>query len=86
MTGNIYGNITTALSSTDVPLPYFKYKLFEVRHMIFAWNEYTRDVFITSWVSCLDESINIWTKTFTFPIWMFPPRKAYPKVNEYHTI
>ena len=45
-----------------------------------------KDEFIPSWVSYLYESISIWTNQFTFPGWMFVPRKPYPKGNEYHSI
>ena len=58
MTGNIFENTISALLFTDLPPPYFKYKSFEVRHMIVAWNKHTKDVFIPSWVSFLDESIS----------------------------
>ena len=47
---------------------------------------HTKDVFIPSWMPCLDEYISIWSNKFTCPGWMFVPRNPHPKVNEYHTI
>ena len=44
------------------------------------------EVFIPSWVSCLDKSMSPWTSRWTYPGWMYVPRKPHPQVNEYHTI
>ena len=51
-------------------------KFFEVLQMIVEWNQHMKDVFIPSCVSCLDESIIIWTIKFTLPGWMFVPRNT----------
>ena len=37
-------------------------------------------------MSCLYELIYIWTDKFTFPVWMFVPRKPHPKANEYNNM
>ena len=42
--------------------------------------------FIAGWVSCLDESMSVWTNRWTCPGWMFVPRKPHPIGNEYHSI
>ena len=42
--------------------------------------------FDPSWVSVLDESIQDWINRYTFPRWIFVPRKPHPFGNEYHTI
>ena len=44
------------------------------------------DVFLAGWVSCLDESMSIWTTRWTCPGFMFVPRKPHPVRNDYHTI
>ena len=44
------------------------------------------DIYEPGWVSCLDESISIWTNKWTCPGWTFIPRKPHPFGNEYHTI
>ena len=86
MPGHIFENIIAALLFTDLPLPSFKYKLFEVRQMIVAWNQRMKYVFIPSWVPCLDDSIYIWNNKFTCIGWMFVPRKSHTKGNGYHII
>ena len=86
MVGHIFENIIAALSFTDILLLSFKDKLFEVHHMVDAWNQHMKDVFIPLWVYCLYYSIYIWTNKFTCPLWMFFPRKPHHKGNEYHTI
>ena len=42
--------------------------------------------FITGWVSCLDESMSVWTNRWTCPGFMYVPRKPHPMGNEYHSI
>ena len=54
--------------------------------MIRLWNTNMRDVFIPSWVSCLDESMSIWFNRWTCPGWIFCPRKPHPFGNEYHSV
>ena len=60
-----FESIISALLFTYLPLPYFKDKLFEVRQIIVACNKHMKDVFVTSWVEYLYESISIWTNKFT---------------------
>ena len=38
MIGNIFKNIISTFSFTDILPPYFKDKFFEVRQIVFAWN------------------------------------------------
>jgi len=54
--------------------------------MISLWNENMKEVYVPSWVSCLDESMSIWMTKFTCPGWVFCPRKPHPFGNEYHSI
>ena len=54
--------------------------------MIDAWNKRMKEVFLAGWVSCLDESMSVWTSKWTCPGFMFVPRKPHPQGNEYHTI
>ena len=54
--------------------------------MIVVCNDHMKYVFIPSWVSFSDKFIYIWNNKFICPGWMFVNRKAYLKVNEYHTI
>ena len=86
MAGHRSEKISVALSFTDIPLPYFKEKMFEVFQMIFAWNQHMNDSFIPLWVSCLDDSIYILNKNFNCLGWTFVPGMSYPKLNEYCTI
>ncbi len=54
--------------------------------MIGEWNDHTTDVFVPSWVLCLDESMSIWHSMFTCPGWVFCPRKPHPIGNEYRSV
>ena len=51
-----------------------------------GWNKNMAAHFEPSWVIVLDESIQEWINSYTFPGWMFVPRKSHPFGNEYHTI
>ena len=81
-----FEHITRNLTFTNIPFPNFRDKFHEVRLLIAAFNQHMSDVFIPSWVSCLDESMSIWTSRWTCPGWMYVPRKPHPQGNEYHTI
>ena len=78
--------ITKSLSFTYHTPPLYRDKFCEVRHMIHAWNWHMSDVFLAGWVSCLDESISIWTSSWACPEFIFVPHKPHPVRNEYHTI
>ena len=81
-----FEDITAKLSLTSIPPPAYEDCFHEVREWINAFNDNMKDVFIPSWISCLDESISIWTNRYTCPGWMFVPRKPHPMGNEYHTM
>jgi len=42
--------------------------------------------FLSSWISCLDESMSKWVNKYTCLGFMVIPRKPWPFGNEYHTI
>ena len=69
---------------TGIPTPYFEDKFFDIFHIIVGCNYHMKGLFITSWVSCLDYSISIWTNNLILPGWMFVTRKPHPKGNYYH--
>ena len=54
--------------------------------MIREWNKNVAAVFISSWISCLDETMSIWHNRWTCPGWVFCPRKPHPFGNEYHSV
>ena len=66
--------------------PTFRDRFWEVRDLIKCWNDNMDEQFSSSWNSCLDESMSIWTNEYTCPGYMFVPRKPHPFGNEYHTI
>ncbi len=43
-------------------------------------------VMVPAWVLCLDKSMPIWYLMFTFPGWVFCPRKLNPFGNQYHSM
>ena len=59
MSRNRFNDIIDALSFTDEKAPTYRDKFWEVRKMISLWNENMADVFIPSWITCLDESMSI---------------------------
>jgi hypothetical protein len=81
-----FENITKALRYSNTPAPTYVDKFSEVRDMIKAWNTHMEEVFIPSWMSCLDESMSSWTRRWTCPGFMYVPRKPHPMGNEYHSI
>ena len=81
-----FNDILSALAFTNENPPTWKDKFWEVRQMIAAWNTHMTEIFQSSWVSCLDESMSIWSNRWTCPGWMFVPRKPHPFGNEYHSI
>ena len=78
--------ITQSLTFTNVDPPNYRDKIHEVQQMITAFNDHMQIIFIPSWISCLDESMSIWTSRWTCPGWMYVPRKPHPQGNEYHSI
>ena len=66
--------------------PPFKDRFWKIREMVRQFNENMAKVFSPGWITCLDESMSIWTNMFTCPGWMVVPRKPHPFGNEWHTI
>ena len=74
------------LKYTDVPLPSYIDKFFQVRQMISLWNKNMTKIFQPGWLTCLDESMSRWFTKLSCPGWVFCPRKPHPFGNEYHSI
>ena len=45
-----------------------------------------KNIFVSGWVTCLDESMSICHNKWTCTGWVFCPRKPHPFGNEYHDI
>ena len=86
MSFQCFDYITQHLIFTDIDPPSFTEKFHEVRQMIESFNNHMKDMFSPGWISCLDQSISIWTSKWTCPGWMFVPRKPHPMGNEHHSI
>ena len=86
MTGWKFDQITSSLRLTNVPPPSYRDKFHKVRALIAAWNKHMTECFIPGWVSCLDESMSVWTSKWTCPGFMYVPCKPHPMGNEYHSI
>ena len=84
MSGRRFKQILAHLRYNDGPPPQYKDHFWEVRGMVKIWNKHMVDIYEPGWVSCLDESISIWTNRWTCPGWTFVPRKPHPFGNEYH--
>ena len=81
MTGKEFKDIITGILFTVIIYPPFKDKFFEIIHIIVAWKYQMKDMFIPLWLSCLNQSISIWTKIFTIPGFIFVPKNPFPKGN-----
>jgi len=86
MSWNRFNSITQALRFTDEPPPSYKDGFYQVRQLINAFNDHMISIFSAGWISCLDESMSVWTRRWSCPGWMWVPRKPHPKGNEYHSI
>jgi len=86
MSRNRFEAILYSLRYTNVHRPPYRDPFHDVRQMIQAWNANMENVFVPSWVSCLDESMSYWTNMYSCPGFMFVPRKPWPLGNEWHTI
>ena len=86
MSRNRFNFILSKIAFHKIDPPPFRDKFWLVRELIDAWNFNMDVVFSSSWISCLDESMSIWTNAFTCPGFMMVPRKPHPFGNEYHTI
>ena len=49
------------LKFTTKPPPEFRHPFHPVTELINAFNKHSRGCFSPSWVSCLDESMSVWT-------------------------
>ena len=86
MTGYCFDQITSALRFTIIEYPIWRYRVHQVMDLIKYFNDHMKIIFIPGWISCLDESMSLWTIQWTCPGWIFCPRKPQPYVNEYHSI
>ena len=66
--------------------PRFIDKFWKIRELVKQFNANMATVFSPGWMTCLDESMSIWTNMWTCPGWMVVPRKPHPFGNEWHTI
>ena len=81
-----FKDITKSIHLTDDPPPKFTDPFHEVRILIQRWNENMTNLFVPSWLSCLDESMSVWFSKKTCPGWVYVPRKPHPFGNEWHTL
>jgi hypothetical protein len=85
MPGYQFKQIMSCLTITKIT-PDNTDRFWEMRLLISAWNKNMQDIYVPSWVSCLDESMSIWNMRWSCPGYVFCPRKPHPVGNEYHTI
>ena len=86
MTRKRFDEIMSALTYTNKVAPLmFVDRFHEVRQMINAFNDHYATEYSPSWLSCIDESMNVWLNKFC-PGFMSLPRKPHPFGNEYHSI
>ena len=78
-------NIGTSIRYTNIESPAFLDWFHDVRQMIEAFNDHYEDEYISSWLNCLDDSMNSFLDKF-FPGFVCVPRKPHPFGNEYHSI
>jgi len=86
MSKNRFEAILKALRYTDEKPPTYEDKFFQVRQLIKLWNQNMKERFEPGWLTCIDESMSIWTNRWTCPGWVFCPRKPNPFGFEFHDI
>jgi len=57
-----FDSILTSLTFTKelLPPPTYTDRVWEVRELLDNWNWYVSQEFLSSWISCLDESMSKW--------------------------
>jgi Transposase IS4 len=86
MTRNRFDDILKSIGFTNQNPPNYVDKFFPIRDLVTAWNDNMTINFTPGWISCLDESMMVWSSQFTCPGFMFVPRKPHPFGNEWHSI
>ena len=82
----VFCEITRVLTYTDLDPLSYRDKFYEIKQLLTSINTHMRSILLAGWVSCLDESMSIWTRKWTYPGWMYVPHKPHPNGNEYHSI
>ena len=52
--------------------------------MLDCWNKNMAKMVLPSWRNSIDESMSKWVNEYTYPGFMFVPRKPWSFENEYH--
>jgi Transposase IS4 len=86
MSRNRFDDILQSMTYTNIDPPAYLDKFFRIRQLVQEWNENMGLNFKPGWISCLDESMMVWTNEYTCPGFMFVPRKPHPFGNEWHSI
>jgi hypothetical protein len=76
--------VTLQYTDKEVPLLFLD-PFHEVRQMIDAFNYHYSNGYMTSWLLCIDEWMNLWLNKFC-PGFMTLPRKPDPFRNKYYSI
>jgi Transposase IS4 len=85
MSRNRFEDILTAISYTTNETNN-EDRFWEVREMLTSWNKNMADNFRPSGMSCLDESMSVWSNMYRCPGFMYVPRKPHPFGNKYHSV
>ena len=85
MLGRRFQNIGTAIRYTNIESPAFLDRFHDVRQMIEDFNNHYDGEYVSSWLFCLDESMNSFLDKFC-PGFMCVPRKPHSFGNGYHII
>jgi hypothetical protein len=62
-----FDDITKSLTFTNIDAPAYKDKFHEVRQLLSEFNDHMKKIFKAGWISCLDESMSVWTRKWTCP-------------------
>ena len=65
MNGYRFDQITSATRFTMREPPTWKDRFHQVNYFIKAFNDHINIIFIPDWISCLDESMSLWTIRWT---------------------
>ena len=84
MSRNHFEEILNCISYTSNNPPETLHRFWEVRELIGVWNKNMGEMFITSWINTINESMSKWLNEYTCPGFMCVPRTPWRFGNEYH--
>jgi Transposase IS4 len=81
-----FDDILQSITNTNHEPPAYIDKFFRIRQLVEELKENMSINFKLGWISCLDESMMLWTNDYTCPGFIIIPIKSHLFGNEWHSI